>query len=231
MEISMSRKNHKAFALPTSPVLMNESADDLDRVRETLNNEIKPRGMIEQLYLLDYAELTFEVLRLRRWKMALLNKNFVPALEAVFTQLLQHSGYNYGEASATAKDIAHRWFIDKEVKKYGKRLLRQCRLDVSAIEVEAFRKSADEIELIDKLLASAESRRNKIIREMAAYRNGLAQQLEKSANRIIEAEVLTHDDAVKNAVVEQADDAVKNAVVEQADDAVKNAVVEQAEVA
>jgi len=45
----------------------------------------------------------------------------------------------------------------------------------------------------------------------------LAQQLEKSANRIIEAEVLTRDDAVKNAVVEQADDAVKNAVVEQAE--------------
>ena len=95
--------------------------------------------------------------------------------------------------------------------------------------ITAFRKSAHEIELIDKLLASAESRRNKILREIAAYRNGLAQQLEKSANRIIEAEVLTHDDAVKNAVVEQADDAVKNAVVEQADDAVKNAVVEQAD--
>ena len=106
----MSRKNHKAFALPTSPVLMNESADDLDRVRETLNNEIKPRGMVEHLYLLDIAELTLEILRLRRWKMAILNKNFVPALETVFTQLLQQSGYNYGEASATAKDIAHRWF-------------------------------------------------------------------------------------------------------------------------
>jgi hypothetical protein len=199
----MSKENHKAFALPTSPVLMNESAADLDRVRETLNNEIKPRGMIEQLYVLDYAELTFEILRLRRWKMALLNTNFTPALETVFSRLLLQSGYR--EPSATAKDIAHRWFINKKVKKYGARLLRQCGLDESAIEVEAFRKSADKIELIDKLLASAESRRNKIVREIAAYRNGLAQQLEKSANRIIEGEVLTHDDAVKNAVVEQAE--------------------------
>jgi hypothetical protein len=91
------------------------------------------------------------------------------------------------------------------VKKYGARLLRQCGLDESAIEAEAFRKSADQIELIDKLLASAESRRNKIIREIAAYRNGLAQQLEKSANRLIESEALTHDDAVKNAAVEQAE--------------------------
>ena len=227
----MPRKNHKAFALPTSPVLMHELADDLERVRETLNNEIKPRGMVEQLYLLDFVELTLEILRLRRWKITTLNRNFVPALETVFRQLLLQSGYNPGEASATAEDIAHRWFANKQVKKYGARLLRQFRLDVSAIEAEAFRKSAHEIELIDKLLASAESRRNKILREIAAYRNGLAQQLEKSANRIIEAEVLTHDDAVKNAVVEQADDAVKNAVVEQADDAVKNAVVEQAEVA
>jgi geranylgeranyl pyrophosphate synthase len=184
---------------------MSESAHDLDRVRETLNNEIKPHGMIEQLYLLDYAELTLEIRRLRRWKMALVNTNFVPALEKVCTQLLEQSGKNYRDASATAKDIAQRWFADKQVKKYGKRVLRQCGLDESAIEVEAFRKSADQIELIDKLLASAESCRNKIIREIAAYRNGLAQQLEKSANRIIEGEALPHDDAVKNAVVEQAE--------------------------
>ena len=225
----MPRKNHKAFALPTPPVLLSELAHDLDRVRERLNNEIKPRGMIEHLYLLDYAELTFEVLRLRRCKMATLNTNFVPALETVFRQLLLQIGYNYPEASATAKDIAQRWFANKQVKKQGQ-VVRQCRLDVSAIEAAAFRKSAGQIELIDKLLASAESRRSKIIREIAAYRNGLAQQLEKSANWLIDGEVLTHDDAVKNAVVEQADDAVKNAVVEQADDAVKNAV-EQAEVA
>ena len=140
--------------------------------------------MIEHLYLLDYAELTFEVLRLRRWKITTLNRNFVPALETVFRQLLLQSKYNSEEASATAEDIAHQWFANKQVKKYGARMLRQFRLDVSAIEAEAFRESAHEIELIDKLLASAESRRNKILREIAAYRNGLAQQLEKSANRI-----------------------------------------------
>ena len=201
----MSRENHKAFALPTPPILMNESAADLNRVRETLNNEFKPRGMVEQLYLLDYAELTLETLRLRRWKMALLNTNFVPALETVFRQLLLQIGYDLGEASATAQDIAQRWFANKQVRKHGAGLLRQCRLDKSAIEAKAFRNSAGEIELIDKLLASAESRRSKIIREIAAFRNGLAQQLEKSANRIIEPEVFTHDDAVKNAVVEQAE--------------------------
>jgi hypothetical protein len=92
------------------------------------------------------------------------------------------------------------------VRKHGAGLLRQYRFDQSAIEAEAFRKSADKIELIDKLLASAESRRSKIIREIATYRNGLAQQLEKSANPIIDSEVLTHDDAVKNAVVEQAEE-------------------------
>ena len=149
--------------------------------------------------------------------MAILNTNFVPALEIVFKQVLLQIGYNHPEASGTAKDIAHRWFADKQVRKHGARLLRQCRLDKSAIEAEAFRKSAGQIELIDRLLASAKSRRSKIIRELATYRNGLAQQFEKSANPIIEAEVLTHDDAVKNAVVEQADDAVKNAVVEQAE--------------
>ena len=142
----MPRKNHKAFALPTSPVLLSESAADLDRVRETLNNEIQPRGAVEQLYLLDYAWLTFEVLRLRRCKIAILNTNFVPAIETIFRQLLLQSGYNPGEASATAKDIAQRWFANKQVRKHGARLLRQYRLDVSAIEAEAFRKSAKQIE-------------------------------------------------------------------------------------
>jgi hypothetical protein len=69
--------------------------------------------MIEHLYLLDYAELTFEVLRLRRWKITTLNRNFVPALETVFRQLLLQSKYNSEEASATAEDIAHQWFANK----------------------------------------------------------------------------------------------------------------------
>jgi hypothetical protein len=199
----MSMKNHKA-SLPTSPVLMGGSGEDLAHIREKFSAAINSQGIVDEIYVLDYAELTCEILRLRRWKTAMINRNFLPALQAVFQQLLLLSGYNFVEADTAAQDIAHRWFTNQQVKKYGMRLLRQHELDESAIEAEAFRKSADEIELLEKLVASAESRRAKIIREIAAYRNELTQQVENSANRIIEGEVLTHDGAAKNTVVEQA---------------------------
>ena len=197
-------KNHKA-SLPTSAILMGEPGEDLAHIREKFSAAINSQGIVDEIYVLDYAELTREILRLRRWKTAMINRNFLPALQAVFQQLLRLSGYNFGEADTAAQDIARRWFTNQQVKKSGMRLLRQHELDDSAIEAEAFRKSADEIELIEKLIASAESRRAKIIREIAAYRNELAQQLDNSANLIIEGEALTHDDAAKNTVVEQAD--------------------------
>ena len=111
--------------------------------------------------MLDIAELTWDILRLQRWKTAILNKEFVPALEEVLTKLLDQAGYDYAEAIVTAEDMAHRWFTNRRIRSSGARLLRQFKLDEAAVEAQAYIRSGEKLEQLDKLLASAESRLHK----------------------------------------------------------------------
>jgi hypothetical protein len=80
-------------------------------------------------------------------------------------------------------------------KKRVSELLKQFRLDESAIEAEAIKQSSLDLEQLDRLLASLESRRNKALRCVAEYRGGLARQLRESTDRIIEGKVLALEPA------------------------------------
>jgi hypothetical protein len=51
--------------LPKSPLLITESADEFDAVRDAFEREIKPQGIIEQMYVHDISSLVWEILRLR----------------------------------------------------------------------------------------------------------------------------------------------------------------------
>ena len=58
------------------------------------------------------------------------------------------------------------------------------------IAAEAFRRRGDDIERIEKLLISAEMRRDAVLREIAAYREVFAARARAAAERIIDAEPL-----------------------------------------
>jgi hypothetical protein len=63
----MRRRNELAL-LPKSPLLITESADEFDALRDAFEQEIKPRGIIEQMYVHDICSIVWEILRLRRCK-------------------------------------------------------------------------------------------------------------------------------------------------------------------
>jgi len=92
-----------------------------------------------------------------------------------------------GEAEA----LAQAWFTDQEAKKQVSEILAGFDLDESAIEAEAIRRSSSELELLDRMLNSLESRR-----DVAEYRASLAHQLRESSDRIIDGKgVLRLEDA------------------------------------
>jgi len=88
---------------------------------------------------------------------------------------------------------------DKEAKKQVLEILSGFELDESAIEAEAIRRSSSDLELLDRMLTSLESRRNKALGCVAEYRASLAHQLRESADRIIDGKgVLRLEDAASN---------------------------------
>src|SRR6266498_4282372 len=76
--------------LPKSPLLITESADEFDAVRDAFEQEIKPHGIIEQMYVHDISSIVWEILRLRRCKAVIINSAFRSALEHLLPQRYEH---------------------------------------------------------------------------------------------------------------------------------------------
>ena len=112
----MRRRNELAL-LPKLPLLISESADEFDALRDAFEREIKPRGVIEQMYVHDVSSIVWEILRLRRCKVVIINSAFRSALEHLLVQLLKGPGqYDFG-VKDEAQALAQSWFTDQEAKK------------------------------------------------------------------------------------------------------------------
>ena len=181
----MRRRNELAL-LPKSPLLITESADEFDALRDAFEQEIKPRGIIEQMYVHDICAIVWEILRLRRCKVVIINSAFRSALQDLLMQLSNQPGQYSYNVEEEAQALAQAWFTDKAARKQVLETLSRFELDETAIEAEAIRKSSSDLELLDRMLSSLESRRDKALCCVAEYRAGLAHQLRESADRIID---------------------------------------------
>jgi hypothetical protein len=193
------RRRNELTLLPKLPLLITESADEFDALRNAFEREINPRGIIEQMYVHDISSIVWEILRLRRCKVVIINSAFRSALQSLLKQLLRQPGQSEYDVKDEAEALAQAWFTDQEVKKRVSEILSGFDLDESAIEAEAIRSSSSDLELLDRMLTSLESRRNKALGCVAEYRASLARQLRESADRIIDGKgVLRLEDAASN---------------------------------
>jgi hypothetical protein len=189
-------RRNELTLLPKLPLLITEAADEFDALRDAFEQEIKPRGIIEHMYVHDISSIVWEILRLRRCKVVIINSAFRSALQDLLKQVLRQPGQYEHHVEGEAQILAHSWFTDQEAKKQVSEILSGFDLDESAIEAEAITRSSSDLEVLDRMLTSLESRRNKALGCVAEYRANLAQQLRDSADRIIDAKgVLRLEDA------------------------------------
>ena len=134
----MRPKNELAL-LPKLPLLITESADEFGALCDAFEREIKPRGIIEQMYVHDICSIVWEILRLRRCKVVIINSAFRSALEHLLVQLLRQPGQSEYDVRDEAQALAHAWFTDKEAKNQVSETLSRFDLDEAAIEAEAIR--------------------------------------------------------------------------------------------
>src|SRR6516225_3196275 len=190
------RRTNELTLLPKLPLLITEAADEFDALRDAFEQEIKPRGIIEHMYVHDISSIVWEILRLRRCKVVIINSAFRSALQDLLKQVLRQPGQYEHHVEGEAQILAQSWFTDQEAKKQVSEILSGFDLDESAIEAEAITRSSSDLEVLDRMLTSLESRRNKALGCVAEYRASLAHQLQESADRIIDGKgVLRFEDA------------------------------------
>ena len=183
----MRRRNELAL-LPKLPLLITESADEFDALRDAFEQEIKPRGIIEQMYVHDFCSIVWEILRLRRGRAAIVNAAFRDALVHVLTECLTKPGKLQLDLDDQVQTLALAWFKNEQGKKRVAKTLNESGFDEYAIEGEAIRRSSSALELLNRMLASLEARRDKALRCIGDYRDGWGRQLRGLSDRMIEGQ-------------------------------------------
>ena len=183
----MRRRNELAV-LPKLPLLITESADEFDALRDAFEQEIKPRGIIEQMYVHDFCSIVWEILRLRRGRAAIVNAAFRDALVHVLTECLTKPGKLQLDLDDQVQTLALAWFKNEQGKKRVAKTLNESGFDEYAIEGEAIRRSSSALELLNRMLASLEARRDRALRCIGEYRDGWGRQLRELSDRMIEGQ-------------------------------------------
>jgi hypothetical protein len=117
------------------PLLDGEDTSAYGDLLARVSAAIRPKDILEEIWLRDFLDLAWETLRWRRLKAALVSGTVSQGLTAGLT----------GEA-ALARALAYR---------------------------------LDEVERIDRMIASAEARRNAVLREIERHRSTLGRELRR----------------------------------------------------
>jgi hypothetical protein len=202
------------FSFLTRPLLLrSESEREFQQLLGALKEEIQPHGVIEEMYVAEIAIIIWDILRLRRCKVTILNAAFpnalrsllygsswqeVPPLEDIQPSyppdlertMATVSVWKDAERERARKvdDLAKRWFSSKSAKQTVSGILRRSQQDESAIETAAIRASSTSLDWLEKMLAALEARRDRSLRRIAEYRESFADRVRASADRIIDAE-------------------------------------------
>jgi hypothetical protein len=168
-----------------SVVLRTENKDEFDKLLNELNQEIKPIGFVEQMYVEEVADLAWDIIRLRRLKVATINNVFETALTIILRQILFRPTGLQPKLSEGVEQLAHDWFFDEDVRDRVSGLLKEVGLDESSIVAEAYRFRIDDLEKLDRSLTLAVARRDKALRMIAEFRERLAMRLRQSTERMV----------------------------------------------
>ena len=168
-------------------LLFSESAEKFAELLERVTEEIKPNGDIEMSYVRDIADILWETMRYRRFKADILNTAFQDALQTVLKQLLPKDDYEFPfQRQNDAESMADDWFATKKTKRQVSRLLRKHQMDEGAIEAQAFRSCADDIERLHRLLTTLQFRRDKLLVNIAHHKTILSKHFKECSDRHLE---------------------------------------------
>ena len=161
-------------------LLITESKDEFEQLSSMMLQEIEPRGGIEMVYVAEIIDTTWQTIRYQRSRTAMLNVEYRNAVR----NLLDHELEVVDSERADA--LAQQWFTTKKAREEVGELLIRFNLDESAIEAEAIKSLGAELERLDRMLTSLQSRRNRAIRGLREYRESVAERARDVSRRVIE---------------------------------------------
>lgn len=183
----MSKSRESSVGDGWSPVFLEgEDRADYDRLLAKVTAGVKPRDVLEEIWIGDVVYLVWEARRYRRLKDHLLRSSARHGLLEILEPLIREIGENdpiralYGAISAEA--LVKDWYAnDEKARSQVDALLKKAGLTMDDVMAQALALKMTEIEQINRMIALAEGRRNAALREVDRHRKALADQLKLAA--------------------------------------------------
>src|SRR5262249_821659 len=172
MERSMNSANPKPSITPTSPperagrlalsgpppLLEGEDTAAYDELLVQISGAVKPADILEEIWVRDIVDLVWEAFRLRRLKANLMTAVAHEGLTKIVETVIGWSD---------ARDLAQAWATrEPSAIKQADELLGSAGLTMDAVMAQTLSLKLNDIERIDRMIATAEGRRNAILREV-----------------------------------------------------------------
>ena len=144
--------------------------------------EAKPTGILEHIWVRDFVDLTFEMVRLRGLKAALLTASAGEGLRHVLRDLgvVDYLG------------LAKRWHARQpDAIAAVDATLAAAGLGLDVVRAQALAVRTGEVEAIDRMIRSAEARRDEMLRPLYRHQAELATRLRNAAAAYEQIEVQT----------------------------------------
>jgi hypothetical protein len=134
-EYPMAKDNfRRPTDLPLPPLLISESDEEFNALREALYKELRPNGIIERMYVEEFVDLAWQIARLKRCKAGVINLAFHQASKNILWELLE-----------AGPDVARDWIFYPKMGKQVEAGLASYKLDSSVIIAEAIKAKAFEL--------------------------------------------------------------------------------------
>jgi hypothetical protein len=172
---------NRVVDIAPAPLLPGEKQADYAEVAVRIVRVAKPRDAIEEFLVRDAVDLTWEILRLRRMKSGILKSSTGRGLRRILDEI----GHPWDERDElreafAAGDVQARKNVDAILKKAG--------LTMDEVAAQTLDSNLDSFERLDRMLASAEARRNNALREVDGHRDALGAGVRRSIEEIEDAE-------------------------------------------
>jgi hypothetical protein len=136
-----------------------ENSPDYEALRAAIEQHVDPQNIFDEIRAQEIADKFWEEQRLRRYQRALILGAVVPSLASL---LAPYYGENLEEALETARNF---YSGDPDKTRRSRKIIDQYGITPEQIEANAMQVQIPGVHLIDRMITSRESYRNRLMKE------------------------------------------------------------------
>jgi hypothetical protein len=174
--------------LDSPPILPTEYIDDFLDIFESFDDAISPQNVLDYHLLFDITVLTFEVIRYRRLRIAILKHTELIVVEGFFRKTHDNAALEGASkfVAIEASQKARKYRSDPAFRKTADKSFEDAGFGHDVVEAEAFSRALPEISSIERLIVSAQRRLNDFLKQLTERHDKRVATMRDTAKLAIE---------------------------------------------